>query len=444
MKRRLRICGVAGALALAGCAMGDWTIDDVPPPIYTAEESVDLYAWIDRADMLWDAIGDAPPDHAFAFEGAEPWAWTLEDGHRIIVEDGPGGIQSFYFYPGERAPFLAVEPGNSFGFEGLAVAVVYGADGGALPRAAGAPLLERGIALQTRGRQLLQAMERREWRSVDAGAWSYASPLLLSHFAEWDLGYQRHPGWRAYRDRSSLEWRARLTQEAQRRRARADAFRRWRESGFQGPSPAGWQKPSGPRPGADRPRQPGSGWSRPIPGRPRPAPQAEGAPQPAPTPGTRPNRPQRPGVDRPARPGSGWSRPIPGQPRPAPQAEGAPAPVTPPDAGATRPARPGWNRLNGPRGARARPAPQADGAPVTLPGAASRERPGRDWSLPGSTRSERPSADRPRREAAPTRTERLAPPPRTERPAPPPRTQTPSSGEARRGPPARKLKTEPE
>ena len=118
-----RLGTMSGALALSACMMPyDGGYAPAPPPAYSDLESPDSYAFIDRADSMWEAIGDAPPDYAFAFEGAEPWAWELQDGQRIVVEETGDGIQSYYFSPGDAGPFLAVRPGMSFGFEGETVA----------------------------------------------------------------------------------------------------------------------------------------------------------------------------------------------------------------------------------------------------------------------------------------------------------------------------------
>src|SRR4051812_44690565 len=103
MRRNQALLGTAlGALALSACTMSfdEGAYAPAPPPVYSAEEAVGLYGFIDRADSLWEAIGDAPPDFAFQFEGAEPWAWETQDGHRIVVEEAPAGMQSYYFAPG--------------------------------------------------------------------------------------------------------------------------------------------------------------------------------------------------------------------------------------------------------------------------------------------------------------------------------------------------------
>jgi len=466
-ERAARLGTMSGMLALSACMMPyDGGSYEAPPaPVYSAVESPDEYRFIDRADSLWETIGDAPPDNAFAFEGAEPWAWELADGHRIVVEDAGDGMRSYYFAPGDEGPFLAVRPGMSFGFDGEAVAVVYGPDGGAMPREVGAAHLGEGVELYARGRLLLRAMLQKQWRAVDSQAWIDASPLLWSSFQIWDEGKRRHPGWGRHRDQwRDAEWRRRLEAERLRRRGLADAFRRWREGGFQGPPPGHWHKPGagagrpdrpdrpgGATPGARPPRQPGQ-WHRPGgAGRP-PRPDAG---QPAPSWPRGPRRPPKldptdsgtvapdtpqtlpaPAPDRPRRPGWG------GRPRPGRDGAAQPDGSVPPTPVPTPQAQPGrmpprWTRPEGSRPGWRRPPPAADGAATPSPAPAPRRNWSADAPSPTPRRNWSPDAPRPQRSAPPSQPSstsnapapRAAPPP-----APRPAPSRPTTGYSPAGP----------
>ncbi|WP_342249563.1 hypothetical protein [Sphingomonas sp. OTU376] len=475
-ERMFRLGMLAGvALAMPGLAMAAVPVAKAAAQAgpQSGPQSAEDYQWIDRADALWDAIGDSPPDFAFPFEGAEPWAWQTTDGYTIIVEDaGEGGIRSYYFAPGARGPFLAVEPGMSFAYESGRLAMVYDADGEATPRGEFGDYDDAAGDLYDRALRLRDAMSGRDYRPVDADVWIDTSPLIFSFIQSWDIGRSRYPGWARYHARSdAAAWRRRFDAEQRRRRDQALRFRHWRDGGFQGPPPGRFHRPDGPgRPGAGRPNQPGSGWSRPPgggrPGRPGwggrpgttpdapgggtrppvtrpdnfrpdgtpgwrrgrpslpapsdvapdtpPAPDATRPPRPLPDgSGTGWRRPSQPGAgnptwSRPSRPEGGWQRPNPPVVTPMP-APGAPS------TGDATPSRPGWNRPSRPEGGWQRPNPPvvtpapAPATPSTGDAAPSRP----NWNRPARPEGGWSRPDRPeggwQRPSAPSATPAPAP-----------------------------------
>lgn len=437
-KRAMRLGILSSALALSACMMpyDGGPYEAPPPPVYSPDESPDAYSYIDRADSLWDAIGNAPPDYAFAFEDAEPWAWELQSGDSIIVEETPEGIQTYYFDPEAEGPFLAVRPGMSFGFSGETVAVVYGPDGGAMPREQGAAHLEEGVTLYARARQVRRAMLQRQRREVDSQAWIDTSPLIWGSVQIWDEGRRRHPGWHRHHEAwESAQWRRRLEAERLRRRALAEQFRRWREGGFQGPPPGRFHRPGqhGPgvgrpgrpgEPGTGRPRQPGQ-WGRPGGPGARP-PRQPGAGQPVPSIPRGPRRPNKPGVEAseiPATdtpdtipapvPGSGMQRRPGWGGRPRPDRMQRPIDASPQPPAATP--RPNWTGQRPPR---------PEGARPSWPG----RRPDAGTGVAPQPRPARSDAPRPERSAPPPRPSapRASPPPPAPRASPP----RPSSAES--------------
>lgn len=384
-----RLGGVPAALALCASLVTVPAAAQVPRTVSASSGNSERagapedYAWIDRADALWDVIGDSPPDFAFRFGDAEPWAWQTGDGHVIIVEEVAEGIRSYYFEPRSDAPFLAVEPGMSFGFEDGDVAMVYGSDGTALPEAEGMARTDEGAALLDRARQLKRAMRPQALEPVDTGAWIDSSLYLGGFLDLWHQGFaQTRPEWRRDRQKQwSSDWGHRLEAERLRRRTLTDRFRRWLEGGFEGAAPARWRRPGDARPGQPprqgirpRPERPIAG--QPGAGRPdRPRPPSDGRPQRPDRPGSRPE-PQapplppvvnRPRPDRPARPG--WSgRPRPGTVVTSPVPQLPPAPGASPSQpsgvapGVARPVRP-WG-AGRPGWSRPRPEPQPGEAPA--------------------------------------------------------------------------------
>jgi len=439
----------------AGVAMALWAgaalAAPVPQEVQDAQvapddrEAPEDYDWIDRADALWDAIGDAPPDYSFAFDNGEPWAWETADGYWIIVENGPEGMVSYYFEPNAEGPFLAREPEYSFGYDRGDVAMVYDAGGGALPRAEGAAHLDDGEALYDRGVALRRAVRQRDWRPVDTTAWVDVSLVLVGLQHRWDEGRWRHPGWRRHRDRPNvIAWHRRWDSEHRRRADASERFRRWREGGYQGRPPGrpdGWvhgpRRPGRPDGQAGRP-----GWHprrpvAPVTG-PQPGPVVARPPAPVDT-AERPARDPRPGgrfSDRPAeavngvapqRPARGnWRR---GEGRPgrdrgaaAQPVAAVPTPAPVQGAPATRPLP------------EFRPRPSAEGRPERggdfqrppRPAFAPRERPVfASPAAPAAAPAQRPAYTPPPRPAS-------APAPRVSapRPAPPPRPTKIDRGES--------------
>ncbi|WP_448660085.1 hypothetical protein ACPVPU_06140 [Sphingomonas sp. CJ99] len=302
----------AMALMLGGCMM-PLAADAGYPPQAIGEfgaEAAD-YAWIDRADALWEAIGEAPPDFSLASGGGDPqWVWVTADGYWVITEPvGPDGVRGYYFEPGAMLPFLVRDTDWSYGFSGERLAVVYGGDG-RLSTTAPAPVQRAdAIELLRRG-QMLRAEADGQGRrdAVRPEIWAGSAPLLWDNFATWDFGYAADPLWGSYRrSPGGRAERERWRLERERRRARAEAFRDWRERGFVGEPPPGLDRPGR----LGRPGRPETG-GRPIrPGRPdgNAAPPILSSPDPIRRPvrredALRPDRIERAPAVRPTRPQS--------------------------------------------------------------------------------------------------------------------------------------------
>ncbi|MBX3595735.1 hypothetical protein, partial [Sphingomonas sp.] len=210
----------------------------VPPPPWQASE--ENYYWIDAADGTLDAIGDAPPDIVFPFNGAEAWGWLLRTGHAVYAENAPdGSIRTYFFEPYASEPFLVQEAQLSFGYRGGRMAVAYDAGGAVLsPRESE---LNRGLAMDLlrRGRAIrLAAQDDRQWDAIDAGWWAWQLRSFIDLRLRWDGGRTRHPGWRAWRARPDAQrWRGALAGERDARAISGERFRRWREGGYRGPPP---------------------------------------------------------------------------------------------------------------------------------------------------------------------------------------------------------------
>lgn len=434
---------LAGVIALAGC-MPVGTDDayygpaSAPPPPRTpidggAEPAPDdAYAYLDRAEALWAAIGQSPPDHSFDFDGGQPWAWETADGHWVVVEDRDAQMRSYYFAPGARDPFLVAEGGNRFAFAKGRLVYVYDAEGRPVdPDGADSDALTRRADwLLDRGRALRAVLSRREWESVDSTSWIDTSPMLWSNIDIWFATRDIDPGWRRYRDsREAWLLREQLAAERRRREELARRFREWREHGFQGPPPPGVRPPhgwpwGGPRPGKPpvpgQPGQPGPGG----PGGPPPGtsgPQPPNGPRPTP-----PRGPWHPGWPAPGTEGAGGPPRVPPPPPPPPATAGPQQPdATHPRVPPRGPWRPGWPApIAGapphvpppgvpgtpPSGAPPRPAPPTAGAPIHDDGRPLPDRPRPRWD--GDHPRPDWTAGRPRPEPQARPTPPFMPPPR--------------------------------
>lgn len=221
--------------------------------VWADRTGFDDYEWIDRADAISETIGEAPPDTSFAFEDATPWAWTLEDGTVLVVEEQGDGPHGYYFEAGSDEPFLVRDPEMSFGFVEGGLAVIYGADGGVMTRTEGRLWFETAMRGFERGKLLKRAMARRDrWRNVGVSAWVDFSYLLYDWQDQWYQGRQRHSGWRRHHQGPrGAEHRRRWEHERRRRQVLRDVFRRWGETGFRGRAPGRFTPPA---PGTRPPR----------------------------------------------------------------------------------------------------------------------------------------------------------------------------------------------
>ena len=221
---------------------------------YADSPSGDDYAWIDRADMLLDTIGDAPPDYAFGYDDVEPWAWQTQDDYLTFAEPIDGGYRYYYYEPGAAAPFLVRSPDYSYGYRDGRVAAVYGADGRILSRAAALRQAQAASRYYARARTLHAARDRNR-RAVAAPRWAVRRPAVVAARRDWAQARQRQAFWRAYRERQdAVALRERRGAERQARAAAAQRFDLWQRADFRGSPPRLYDR-TAPRRAAQAQRQ---------------------------------------------------------------------------------------------------------------------------------------------------------------------------------------------
>ncbi|MCP3728848.1 hypothetical protein M9978_00250 [Sphingomonas sp. MG17] len=363
---------LALGLASAPAALAQATVVRVapappPPPAWQTPDAD--YRFIDDADALLDAIGDAPPDFTFSYAGGDAWGWRTRTGHEVYAETardggerGGSGVRYYYFDPGMSAPFLVYDGELSFGYRDGRVAVAYDRDGRVLSPEEADRYWALAERLYSRGRAIRDAARYEDrWDSADAGWWAWQVASVIQLRLRWEAGRSRHPGWRKWRMRpDSLTRRPGLGLERQSRWAAGARFHRWRQEGFRGPAPQfGGGGMSRPAKGLRPPRQ---GWR---PGMPPAMSGQPGASRPFGPGGAVPLAPAAPGVGRAERPDTG--APGMGRPGRVPPFAGQVPPDPQPQAEPQR--RPGGERQGGWSGRR-------DGD------SAGRERPRREFAAP--------------------------------------------------------------
>lgn len=279
MKAVLLATAAATGLLLSGCMMPIAESASLPPPVYDkrpaddggwaapeprpvwrdadapasatagSSDPLDDYRWIDTAEGLARAIGSAPPDFTFRFDGREAYAWVSNEGEMLIVEPSPLGVIQYYYMPRAAAPYLVRDVYESYAFEGPTLAAWYDATGQLMIDTPSPRSEDRAIALHRRGRDIVAASYQRRWDSEVAA--SYSTQLFLGYdFGAYDSGWAGswHPHWRdrpewherRERRRDHVRERRRAERLAEERRARDDHARRfegWRRGGRRGAPP---------------------------------------------------------------------------------------------------------------------------------------------------------------------------------------------------------------
>jgi DNA segregation ATPase FtsK/SpoIIIE-like protein len=211
--------------------------DAAPLPLARVADPAQAYGYADAAYSYDEALGDAPPDYGFDYEGSDPWAWQGYDDSTMFAEPIDDGYRYYYYRAGADEPYFIRDPYYSYGFANGLLAVIYAADGGIVPYADYGPRLAYASRYYARGRGLWTASRRARRQPVIAGNWLRARPAILASRERWGAGRAHQPGWQRFyevnRPRQATYWRA----EQLRRQADARRFADWRQQGFRSSPP---------------------------------------------------------------------------------------------------------------------------------------------------------------------------------------------------------------
>ncbi len=183
----------------------------------------DRYAYMDRADYLNGAFGDAPPDYAFDDHQVSPWVWRSDDGYTRVVEPLSNGDRYYYYEPGADRPFLVRDPDYAYGYDNGGLVAVYDSRGHVLAdemARARADYAARYLARAV----VLFALSQGDHRPVARDNWNSRREVITTEYTTW-TGYRAaDPDWRAYHDAHASHEEARWAPEMFRRRAQAARF----------------------------------------------------------------------------------------------------------------------------------------------------------------------------------------------------------------------------
>ena len=195
------------------------------------------YAYIDQAYGMSSAIGEAPPDYSFDYNGVYPWVWQDANQDRCFVEPVEDGFRFYYYRPGSSEPYLVRDPQYAYGFSGGILIAVYDEQGRLLPPEYVNQRADDASRYLARARALYEASLRNERRSVNAAKWAARRAEINSERARWEAEQSQQVVWRAYHAQHETEEQAYWQREQDRRSQYARAFDDWNNRGFQGPPP---------------------------------------------------------------------------------------------------------------------------------------------------------------------------------------------------------------
>ena len=191
------------------------------PRILARDNPQDDYAYVDRAYAMSDAIGDAPPDYGFDYQGFHPWVWRSNSNAVRLVEPVPGGYRDYYYAAGQ--PYLVRDPHYSYGYSDGELVAVYDQDGQMLPPRALDQRADDARRYLMRAQALYASALRSERRAVNAANWA----AQQNQQAAWRDYHAAHEA----QDRN--DWQAERASHEQ----SARSFNEWSARGFNGPQP---------------------------------------------------------------------------------------------------------------------------------------------------------------------------------------------------------------
>jgi hypothetical protein len=207
------------------------------PKIVRVASQADQYAYVDQAETMGAALGSAPPDYGFDYDGVRPWVWRTSNNALRLVEPTAGGYRYYYYQPGATLPYLIRDPQYAYGFDDGQLVVVYDSRGDVLPPQYMDERLDYAGRYLARAQALYNASLQNQRRSVIAANWAARRAAIDAQQAEWAQQQSRYSAWQAYHQEHAADQQAYWQAESQRREAAATQFNQWRDAGYRGSPP---------------------------------------------------------------------------------------------------------------------------------------------------------------------------------------------------------------
>jgi hypothetical protein len=208
-----------------------------PVRIAQVASQSDDYAYVDRAYEMSSAIGQAPPDYGFDYEGVHPWVWRSSSGDVRLVEPVDGGYRYYYYQPGATEPYLVRDPQYSYGFSDGQLVSVYDNEGRLLSPGDIDQRVDDAGRYLARATALYEASVQSERRSVNAANWAEQRAELAAARTRWEAEQSQQQAWRACHAQHEAEEQAYWQGERDQRDQSARSFDNWSGRGFNGPPP---------------------------------------------------------------------------------------------------------------------------------------------------------------------------------------------------------------
>jgi hypothetical protein len=208
-----------------------------PVRIVRVANPSDEYAYADRAYAMSSAVGQAPPDYEFDYQGVHPWAWRSSDRSVRLTEPVDGGYRYYYYQPGASEPYLVRDPQYAYGYSDGQLVAIYDGEGRLLPPEYIDQRADNAGRYLARAEALYEASLQNERRSVNAANWAERRAELDAARSQWQAQQSRQDAWRAYHAEHAVEEQTYWQAEHERRDRSARSFDEWSGRGFNGPPP---------------------------------------------------------------------------------------------------------------------------------------------------------------------------------------------------------------